>query len=131
MAFTQAAFIRKNSEELRNKLAELGYVDKTIKGDPSLYTNSIGAFYSANTHYPSYRLMQKEGIIDCGENEDLFLALAALRDDSDYMQFFTDDTEFTQCFCDSWKDEWREEYYNERYIKWHKATVEELIEHFI
>ena len=28
------------------------------------------------------------GIIDCVTNEDLFLALAALRDDSDYMQYF-------------------------------------------
>ena len=76
--------------------------------------------------------------IDCGTNEDLFLAIAALREDSDYMQFFTDGTEFILCDRYDWidmysvlcsglsnaKDRVKE------LDKFQKATAEELIEHF-
>ena len=64
--------------------------------------------------------------IDCGVNEDLFVALAALREDSDIHQWFTTDD------CSEW-------YLSEHDFcpknvvsvnRWHKATVEELISHF-
>ena len=78
--------------------------------------------------------------IDCGENEELFIALAALRDDTNENQWFiAQDTM------------WDENYYGEitvyyeenEWLMWgyyslmeeipsdfRKATVEELIEHF-
>jgi hypothetical protein len=70
--------------------------------------------------------------IDCGTNEKLFLAIAALRDDSDYMQWFTDGK--------TWKvSDWRnaKSHFHDwyRYFGYtgtnpHKATVEELIQYF-
>lgn len=53
--------------------------------------------------------------IDCGQNEELFLGLASLRDDSDQHQWFTDG------------EVWRKEGDS----GWHKATPQELIKHFI
>lgn len=71
-----------------------------------------------------------EIIIDCGTNETLFLALAALREDSDYMQWFIDKRGvFVQCrygqirkFID------RAAIHGYGWMR--KATVEELINHF-
>ena len=72
--------------------------------------------------------------IDCGTNEELFLAIAALRDDNDYMQFFTNG--IIWFLCDAQRVENSNLYDKEYKIQikkgcdYHKATVEELIEHF-
>lgn len=75
--------------------------------------------------------------IDCGTNEELFLALAALQDDSDENQWFVypNENNWFKCY-----DNNIEEVRNEPSIRmscqsaWfyksHKATVQELIEHF-
>ena len=152
MAFIQSCFIRKNTPELRKKLEELGYTN--------------GAWESPHFEYPylkccpnqKFGLFKGEGFymteddyrcdgkrwtynppkeyIDCGDNEELFLALAALRNDTDINQWFIMDVE---------------EYMNINQGDWfiatdrnkgkhigtqidpmycHKATVEEIIEHF-
>lgn len=67
--------------------------------------------------------------IDCGTNEELFLALAALRDDIDKNQWFTDGDLWFKC-GDEMCDETIEYYLNEYDREFHKATVDELIEHF-
>ena len=67
--------------------------------------------------------------IDCGENEDLFCAIAALRDDSNFMQWFTNGTDWYQ--VTAMVSDGRQELIN--YFgpdNFHKASVEELIEHF-
>ena len=92
MAFTQPCFIRKNTPELRKKLEELGYNRyprwmADWSDDDSRYTYLVAdvLYYT----YPKEPTKPKNGeYIDCGDNEELFLALAALRDDSDYMQWF-------------------------------------------
>lgn len=145
--FTTPCFIRKNTPELRNKLEELGYTN--------------GAWASPRFEYPylmcfpnrEFGLFKGEGFyiteddyrcdgktwtynppkeyIDCGDNEELFIALASMTDDEyglrDYY-IVTDD-------------------YKPQYEKgsihralplssvihpscYRKATVEELIEHF-
>ena len=144
--FTTPCFIRKNTQELRNKLEELGYTN--------------GAWESPHFEYPylmcfpnrKFGLFKGEGFymteddykcdgkrwtynppkeyIDCGDNEELFIAIASMTDN-----------EYGLC-----------DYYivtvdNPRYVKgsiyralpisstihpscYRKATVEELIEHF-
>lgn len=74
--------------------------------------------------------------IDCGTNEELFLALASLRDDTDVDQCFVVDVEVYQNLS---KGDWfKATDINGQYhvgtkidpLYCHKATVEELIEHF-
>lgn len=138
--FTQSCFIRKNTPELRNKLEELGYTNTPngrgewfipIEELKYLVTYPISGCYQGCNGY------WYEDDFDCGENEELFLALAALRDDTDKDQWFTNGTDWAI---------WREEdsfrgkpitgfefHYlpsSIDYDSYHKATVKEIIEHF-
>jgi hypothetical protein len=146
--FTTKCFIRKNTPELQDKLKKLGYrvciccqfKDNiwlnnflTIKNDPSIH--GIGVWdiedsqEEALNSYLSANANRLNPSIDCGENEELFLALAALRDDKpDYQWFVWDDDEvaynkFKQYIPgEPWEEWW--------WFEVHKASVEELIEHF-
>lgn len=133
MGFTAVAFIHKNTPELRKKLEELGYKSVSLIEDrPCLFTSSyINVYHSIfaewfddDNPHTTYNCADR---IDCGTNEDLFLAIAALRDDTDKHQWFTDGYHWEKCpdevaYINAWID--RYEYSP------HKATVEELIEHF-
>ena len=132
--FTQSAFIRKNTPELRKKLEELGYKQYFLylQGDEFIDTfhhEFYGWVYSSYTE----NLVLNNYLhnrIDCGTNEDLFLALAALRDDSDYMQWFIwkEYDKFKQCLYDKYvKSHWDD---NQIGTNYRKATSAELIEHF-
>lgn len=67
---------------------------------------------------------------DCGTDIELFKALAAMNDENDREQWFTDTADgFSKCSVDRWLDEWQPEYHD-RYSIWRKATVEEIVEHF-
>ena len=143
MAFIQPCFIRKNTPELRKKLEELGYKPNyAIEKHPQVFNNIgvctfFGNFYYGVSDEEASRpgniddAIKNRGMIDCGDNENLFLALASMTDNEyglcDYY-IVTDD-------------------YNLRYTKgsihrtlpissnihpscYRKATVEELIEHF-
>ena len=144
MGFTTPCFIRKNTQELRKKLEELGY-EILNSGDTTLdahnydgngshksieegkaiitsYGNLYGVIYNVDT-------VTKKGRIDCGTNEELFLAIAALRDDTDKYQWFTDGDLWFKC-GDEVCNETIEYYLNKYDRKIHKATVNELIEHF-
>ena len=154
MEFIQPCFIRKNTPELRKKLEELGYTN--------------GAWESPHFEYPylmcfpnrKFGLFKGEGFymteddyrcdgkrwtynppkeyIDCGDNEELFIALAAMRDDSDINQWFIYNS--MDCIIEKLRTiDWFicnensiEDFacYDSLYLKCHKATVEEIIEHF-
>lgn len=137
MGFSTPAFIRKNTPELRKKLEKLGYNHSTdviederfcIATSPVNCNYHIiikGAFDATNP----YRTWNCAGRIDCGTNENLFLAIAALRDDIDIHQWFTDGNEWF--ICQYLKVGM---HYHDKpeilFEKWHKATVNELVEHF-
>lgn len=149
MGFTTAAFIRHNTPELRKKLNELGY----SHGKPECYTDDDDSKYNFIICYNEkfYLLSQKNhvirnghplkkyGSIDCGTNEELFLAIAALRDDTDENQWFTNGEEWayhpkTEC-CSPCNTVYRTLAFDSipkdtNMGNYHKATVEELMEHF-
>ena len=145
MAFIQPCFIRKNTRELRYKLSELGYTYSNcdnldldyIITFPSKGMYSIFADYHfKNEHFEK---IWKIKYIDCGDNEELFLALAAMRDDTDINRWFKDleTNELFICTKHSIYDmattEDLEEYGDWIGIgmcKYQIATVEEIIEHF-
>lgn len=145
MGFTTPCFIRKNTPELRKKLEELGYEilnsgnttldahnydgngsHKSIEEGRAIitsYGNLYGVIYDIDT-------VTKKGRIDCGTNEELFLAIAALRDDTDKNQWFTDGDKWILCPEIKFSTYW---VYNDIDVNIdtvHKATVDELIEYF-
>lgn len=146
--FTQRCCIWKNTKKLKNKLKDLGYnICKCTNFDDAIilkncinngtihgfgYYDESSGFVNKNEMLKQFKNdCEKTNIIDCGVNEELFLALAAIRDDSDKNQWFTDgDKDFwfisgdENCNCTI-------QYYKETYNKnIHKATAQELINHF-
>lgn len=145
MGFTTQCFIHKNTANIRNRLKELGYYCNPYLGWNNLFTCVFGvnSVYSLDD-YDTNGLKEIDGLIDCGTNEELFLAIAALRDDSNYMQWFITDSILSVSYDDSIGNDhyftelkgimffWDENWDNATIIsgRYHKATVNELIEHF-
>ena len=121
--FTQPCFIRKNTTELRKELEVLGYNRHPSYCDNVQYLYLNRGFYHTNVVGYTEEI---ERLIDCGTNEKLFLALASLRDDSDYMQWFTDG-EIWVNLLDGYQ---HVPLVTHIRLKGHKATVQEIIEHF-
>lgn len=140
--FTQSCFIRKNSKGLNEKLKQLGYYTYDIESYEDV-PDTWNTVAEPEADYAGIWNSEPKGdfakrCIDCGTNEDLFLAIAALRDDTDRNQWFVYDN-----------SEWANDNEKERvfllckedkietfacidlmYKDCHKATVQELIEHF-
>ena len=147
MGFTTPCFIRKNTQELRRGLKELGYFNNSPQ-----WTNNCSIIWAyqypiKGFDTPNYVIADSFDIpfdkhsalcgkfIDCGANEDLFLAIAALRDDTDDSQWFVYPPENIWFICDDDDINYaRENTKDSVQAAWfhcsHKATVEELIEHF-
>lgn len=145
MGFTTAAFIRRNTPELRKKLEELGYrlYGAELNEDLCIFTEPEYGLYSveffSNIPHPD-----ETDSVDCGTNEELFLAIAALRDDTDDSQWFVTDSPLSVSYDDTVGNDhyfiepkgsmffWDINWMNATIISgnFHKATVEELIEHF-
>ena len=141
MGFTTPCFIRKNTQELRRGLEELGYFNNSPQ-----WTNNCSIIWAyqypmKGFDTPNYVIADSFDLpfnkhsalcgkfIDCGTNEELFLAIATLRDDTDKYQWFTDGDLWFKC-GDEVCNETIEYYLNKYGRKIHKATVNELIEHF-
>ena len=136
--FTQKCFIRKNTPEIRKRLDEIGrafienghgewriHVDKNeylFCGDEQFCDDRI--------YYYIGRVCKPIEGINCGTNEELFLAIAALRDDSDKFQYFTNGVFWIKCSQLELKHELDNNYEEFCVADFHKATVKELIEHF-
>ena len=132
MGFTTAAFIRRNTPELRKKLEELGYKKY---GNPFQITDDSKLITTIDGEYVPYNVPLDDSFIDCGTNEELFLAIAALRDDTDDSQWFVYPPENIWFICDDDDINYaRENIKDSVQAAWfhcsHKATVKELIEHF-
>ena len=126
--FTTPCFIRKNTPEIINRLKELRIPHNDYdNGDRPWIAFNYGMWISVDEGHN--KLFPDE--IDCGTNEELFIALATLRDDTDKNQWVID--EANECF--GWENSWSicdKDDMNERvvYTHYRKATVEEIIEHF-
>lgn len=93
--FKTKCFIRKNTPELRGKLKKMGYqVCHCAEGATAVFLMAVEGDIHA-VHYEELDIFADEvksgtcKLIDCGDNEFLFLALAAMRDDTDNDQLFT------------------------------------------
>lgn len=145
MGFTTSCFIRKNTSELRDRLEELGIRSflcdeelNAIGANIKVYNGRVAAFTCSDS------LNDCCDLIDCGTNEDLFLAIAALRDDTDKNQWFIADSPLSVSYDDVIgndhyfvMDEGSVFFWNINWMhttiilgNFHKATVNELIEYF-
>ena len=148
--FTTPCFIRKNTPELREKLEKLGYniCPCALFYDACWLDTNVGTAHGIGYSDETYPLPQEEQLkrflteneisntplIDCSDNEALFLALAAMRDDNDYMQWFVHDEPQQWVNIDRWINAGDMfivmTEHNQSDWKCHKATVEEIIKHF-
>lgn len=142
MGFTTPCFIHKNTQELRRGLEELGYSKNYPKWTDDCSIIWAYQYPVKGFDIPCYVIADSFDIpfdkhsvlcgkfIDCGANEELFLAIAALRDDTDKNQWFTDGDKWILCPEIKFSTYW---VYNDIDVNIdtvHKATVNELIEHF-
>lgn len=129
-------FYQKNTERLRESLKRLGIRPLLSNERLNAIGDNIKVYHGREAVFScSYSQELYGHFLDCGTNENLFLAIAALRDDTDHNQLFVND-----------KGDWGIyrggsdgglsgiDFYgmpNDLNVdNYHKATVEELIEHF-
>lgn len=148
MRFLQPVYIHKDTPDIRMKLDRMGYkklptgryYEKTPK---CLIPKTEGEFLYCNRgFYDIFPIGNKaflHNVIDCGTNEELFLALAALNDKNDYQQLFVYQNEngserWFRCpenDIEEYREDVRRCNYNGAYIfESHKATIKEIINHF-
>ena len=134
--FTASCFIRKNTPELINKLIYLGYV-KALFDEEYTKSDAYGLIVEQGDIFPlepgrqEMELMFTYNFVDCGDNEELFIALASMTDD-----------EYGLCDYYIVTDDYKPQYAKGSIHRalpissvihpscYRKATVEELIEHF-
>lgn len=142
MKFKYSCVVFDNSEELRNGLEALGY-ELSGKTDGSALTAYANGIYKTAWEYTN---PYTNVIIDCHNNGELFLAIAAIRDDSDENQWFVTEADqawvnigvympkgsFFKCFTkDVYPEELKgKEKFCNSLVPIHKATIDELINYF-
>ena len=146
MGFINNCYLNINPPEVWRKLEELGYTFLTYGHNEfaiDIWDLDKLSTYSAGWYQGS--LDNRENHIDCGNNIDLFIALAALRDDTPINSFYwfnrrlvkcEDKTEkhsflngfipILKCRCVDDPNVW----FGAEECFLRKATVEEIIEHF-
>lgn len=130
--YTCKCFIRRSTKELTNELKKFGsrhgrmlwYLPNT------LLVADASQYWCTDDERGHAEDLVKQGYIDCGENEELFLALAALRNDTDKNQWITDiPGHWEKCtFDDGQKFIFFS--YSLSNVNAHKATWKELLKHF-
>ncbi len=129
MSLMQSAFIRINTPELRGKLFELGYKEGRNHRNPiyydCLYFYKWKFIMLNDDDIEEWLNDEKNQAVDCGISCTLFLAIAAIRDGTDRMQWFTNGKRWYLC-C----EEGDYFLYRIKMMGYHKASVEGIIEHF-
>ena len=130
MTFTTPCFVRVENPEKRKELIEwlegIGYRLEYLRNDGVIVLTSENRVYVYGEAL--YRVIKVDyDTIDCGENTELFKALAAMNDENDREQWFTDGYHFELCPTNkadmvSWHMMYR--------TKPRKATAEEIVEYF-
>lgn len=146
MGFIQNCFIRKSTKDLTDKLYRIG--NRSGRGYWHSDINTLlvcesDQYRCLDDEWGNAVSLTKKGYINCGTNEELFLSIAALRDDSDIHQWFVTDVDqhwvnlglympkgsFEICLIDD-KYMYQDGLHLTSAVPSHKATVEELINHF-
>lgn len=139
--FKYSVYINKNTPELREALVKIGYKD--FMANASVYVRSglvcnkkaiVGIPYDSDEFSIAEYLSKNNDIINCEGNETVFLAIAAINDENDYMQWFICDDGHSMFKVDK-PGMTMDEYVHNYMDCWdttgaRKATPEEIIKHF-
>lgn len=123
MGFTTPCLIYKNTLKLQGKLKILGYVEHPTMMNVDTSSQFLICNRGFFAGFPIGYQEEIDSAIDCGTNEELFLAIAALSDNTDKFQWFISPEGI-------WVYNKDNDSILEVSLKWRKATVDELIEHF-
>lgn len=143
MTFLFDCYINKNTEEIKNKLINLGYEQGvSFSKEDDCIQSRTGYVYGNKMSEPHFVTENYDDMIDgrdgfdCGTNEDLFFAIAALRKDTDKNQWFIIDTEvYNDLYVGDWfiatdRDGGHHVGTQIDPMYCHKATLDEIVEHF-
>lgn len=133
MTFTTPCFVRVENPEKRKELIEwlegIGYkfLMRGLESNVLYVDVTSGCLLCAFESPVTQSEMVSKGYIDCGENTELFKALAAMNEENDREQWFTDGYHFELCPTNkadmvAWHMMYR--------TKPRKATAEEIVEYF-
>lgn len=133
MTFTTPCFVRVENPEKRKELIEwlegIGYkfLMRGLESNVLYVDVTSGCLLCAFESPVTQSEMVSKGYIDCGDNIELFKALAAMNDENDREQWFTDGYHFELCPTNkadmvAWHMMYR--------TKPRKATAEEIVEYF-
>lgn len=130
MTFTTPCFVRVENPEKRKELIEwlewIGYKLEYLRNDGVIVLTSENRVYVYGEAV--HEIIKSDyDTIDCGKNIELFKALAAMNDENDREQWFTDGYHFELCPTNK-----------ADMVAWHmmyrtrprKATAEEIVEYF-
>lgn len=133
MGFLVNCSIKKISQELSDILELFGYENgwegfiHTEELKTSTFVSTKG-FWSLSGFCEIWEI---ERNFHCGTNEKLFLALAALNDTNDFMQWFISEKgDWFLCSYKKFDSNFAEQLIGSKKLEWHKATIEELKGHF-
>lgn len=102
--------IYKCTPTLIKKLQEMGYSRVGATGYDIIVTYASNTF-STYSYEQANSFEEMKSLCQCGRNDTLFLALAALSEKTDLHQWFVHPNgNWEICRCDSFKDMWGEEY---------------------
>jgi hypothetical protein len=130
MTFITPCFVRVENPEKRKELTEwlesLGYRLEYLRNDGVAVLTSENRVYVYGEVV--YEIIKSDyDTIDCGENIELFKALAAMNDENDreqwFVEWFADGKHWYQCPDDFIRVQYEMAGY-------HKATAEEIVEYF-
>lgn len=148
--FTEVCLLRKNTKRLIRTLENMGYKCLNTggctldahnydgKGNHRIIDEGTAIITSHSGYFGiifDIDNVAKRDRIDCDVDEELFLAIAAINNETDINQWFTNSDYSCWVFCD--KNSFEYEFELDRDIRcmiiksqFHKATAEELINHF-
>lgn len=141
MEFKHCVYINKNTPELRETLTKMGYKDSWLNSNENrqsgLLCNKIaicGIPYDTDEFRVADYLSENRHIINSEGNETVFLAIAAINDENDYMQWFICDDGHSMFKVDN-PGMTMDEYVHNYMDCWdttgaRKATADEIITHF-
>lgn len=133
MTFTTPCFVRVENPEKRNNLREwaknIGYNFVDVAGiesdysDPQPYIEVFPHSFRSTTPQGNSFYVASRKAIDCGDNIELFKALAAMNDENDREQWFVSNEGSEWAICKKTLNVYSG-------VLCRKATAEEIVEYF-